>query len=131
MSMTTDEVSKAVDYKLYPEIQYSGRNAHDVFKRMWPDGEVKRLPLEPSLKVAYHSPTGFSWGYLGSGPSQLALALLLDATSVPETALAHYQEFKQAFIGGWPLDGEWVMFRSDILNWLRLRHAENIKIEKN
>ena len=30
-----------------------------------PDGEP--LPLEPSLLVVSHSPTGFEWGYLGTG----------------------------------------------------------------
>lgn len=35
------------------------------------------LDLAGSLKVRDHSPTGFSWGYNGSGPSQFALALLL------------------------------------------------------
>jgi hypothetical protein len=35
-------------------------------------------PLDPRLDVMSHSPTGFEWGYLGSGPSQLALAILLD-----------------------------------------------------
>ena len=129
MVETMGKVSKAEDNKLYPEIEYSGRDGHDVFKRLWPDGEREELPLEPSLKLANHSPTGFSWGYYGSGPAQLALALLLDATSVPETALACYQEFKQAIVAGWP--SEWVIFRSSIINWLRLRHGENIKIGKN
>ena len=32
-----------------------------------------QLPLR--LDLANHSPTGFSWGYGGSGPAQLALAL--------------------------------------------------------
>jgi hypothetical protein len=35
-------------------------------------------PLDLRLDVVNHSPTGFEWGYLGSGPSQLALAILLD-----------------------------------------------------
>lgn len=36
------------------------------------DGE----PLPPRNDLVDHSPDGFSWGYAGSGPSQLALALL-------------------------------------------------------
>lgn len=129
MVMAIGKVSKAEDKKLYPEIEYYGVNGHDVFKRVWPEGSSERLPLKPSLKLANHSPTGFSWGYWGSGPAQLALALLLDATSVPETALAYYQEFKQAIVAGW--GAKWVIFRSDIINWLRLKHGENIKIGKN
>ena len=48
---------------------------HAVVRR--PDGT--ELSLERSRKLRHHSPTGFSWGYHGGGPAQLALALLLDA----------------------------------------------------
>lgn len=34
--------------------------------------------LAPLPQIVYHSPTGFEWGYPGSGPSDLALALLVD-----------------------------------------------------
>lgn len=131
MVMTKERTTQADDAKIYPETQYYGKNGHDVYKRLWPDGDPERLPLEPSLKLANHSPTGFSWGFSGSGPAQLALALLLDATSIPETALAYYQEFKQAIVAGWDFNGEWMIFRYDILNWLRLRQARNIKLGKN
>lgn len=45
-------------------------------------------PLAParSLAVRNHSPDGFSWGYAGSGPAQLALAILLRATDDQATA---------------------------------------------
>ena len=36
------------------------------------------LSPQRSLQVQSHSPDGFSWGYGGSGPHQLALALLLE-----------------------------------------------------
>lgn len=52
-----------------------------------------RLNPSESLAVARHSPTGFGWGYGGSGAAQLALAILLRATD-RETAMAHYQAFK-------------------------------------
>ena len=35
-------------------------------------------PLELCLDLFNHSPTGFEWGYRGSGPAQLALAILAD-----------------------------------------------------
>lgn len=53
----------------------------------------KLLDLEKSLKVRNHSPTGFAWGYPGSGPAQLALAILLEFMA-PDNALKAYQEFK-------------------------------------
>lgn len=35
-------------------------------------------PLRHRLDLANHSPDGLSWGYAGSGPAQLALALCAD-----------------------------------------------------
>ncbi len=50
------------------------------------------LPYE-SQRVVNHSPDGFNWGYGGSGPAQLALAILLLKYPKRE-ALLRYQEFK-------------------------------------
>jgi len=44
-------------------------------RRVWLDGE--ELDPAPSQAVMNHSPDGFNWGYGGSGPSQLALAVIL------------------------------------------------------
>ena len=57
------------------------------------DGE----PISPRLDLWNHSPTGFEFGYLGSGPAQLALAILADCCD-DETALAFHQGFKGAVI---------------------------------
>jgi len=65
------------------------------------------------LKLWNHSPTGFAWGYAGSGPAQTALALLLDYTGNRDLALAHYQDFKFAVIAGLP--EEWEMTGDQIL----------------
>jgi hypothetical protein len=54
--------------------------------------------LPSHIELRNHSPTGFNWGYGGSGPAQLALALLMDATGDPELALRHYQDFKFEFV---------------------------------
>lgn len=53
----------------------------------------KKLILSKSLKLVNHSPDGFNWGYSGSGPAQLALAVLLEVF-VKEKAIANYQRFK-------------------------------------
>lgn len=58
-------------------------------------------PLPLRLDLRNHSPTGFAWGYAGSGPAQLALALLADALGDDELALQHYQEFKRRVVAGW------------------------------
>jgi hypothetical protein len=59
-------------------------------------------PLPLCLNIRNHSPTGFAWGYNGSGPAQLALALLVDALGDVDLALRHYQEFKCAVVASWP-----------------------------
>lgn len=63
---------------------------------VWVNGN--KLDIEKSLKVQDHSPTGFEWGYWGSGPSQLALAICMEFMPVEE-ALNRYQKFKQEVIG--------------------------------
>ena len=79
-----------------------------------PDGSP--LPLDPSLALWRHSPTGFQWGYLGSGPAQLALALLLDATGEPATAVELYQRFKAEVVSGWTGKG-WALDHADVVAW--------------
>lgn len=50
--------------------------------------------LDPRFDLRNHSPDGFNWGYSGSGPAQLALALLADALGDDERAQDIYQDFK-------------------------------------
>ncbi len=59
------------------------------------------LRPERSQKVYNHSPDGFNWGYGGSGPAQLALAILLKFTD-KDTALRLHQEFKWDVIAKLP-----------------------------
>jgi hypothetical protein len=63
---------------------------------------VNGEPLDPRLDLHNHSPTGFDWGYNGSGPAQLALAILADHLNDDQQALNLYQRFKWAVIAGLP-----------------------------
>lgn len=63
----------------------------------------ERLDPSDSLKVRNHSPDGFNWGYGGSGPSQLSLAVLLK-TLDRDKAVENYQRFKSLIISGLPKD---------------------------
>ena len=77
----------------------------------------ERLTPERSLALVNHSPSGFEWGYGGSGPAQLALALLLDYTGDEAFALDHYQAFKTEVVS--QLDcagsaGRWRLTASEI-----------------
>jgi hypothetical protein len=58
----------------------------------------EKLSPEESQKIRNHSPDGFSWGYGGSGPAQLALAIVLKIKGSPEG----YQNFKWNVIAPLP-----------------------------
>lgn len=53
---------------------YEGFREPDRSVLVLVDGE----PLNPRFDLANHSPNGFEYGYSGSGPAQLALAILAD-----------------------------------------------------
>lgn len=55
--------------------------------------------LNPRFDLANHSPTGFAWGYGGSGPAQLALAICADLLEDDERAMRVYQSVKFSVIG--------------------------------
>ncbi|MCA9071157.1 MAG: hypothetical protein KDA84_19650 [Planctomycetaceae bacterium] len=65
------------------------------------DEQSVRL-LNPRLDLWNHSPTGFEWGYGGSGPAQLALAILADFLNDEEAAVSLHQKFKFQVIAGLP-----------------------------
>jgi hypothetical protein len=58
----------------------------------------KWLDPRPSQKCRNHSPDGFNWGYGGSGPAQLALAIMLKLTGKADG----YQDFKWSVIAPLP-----------------------------
>jgi len=99
-----------------PQSLYMARADRRVFvlyTSLWPTHSTAALstskPQELSLRLDLmnHSPTGFSWGYGGSGPAQLALALCADVLKDDRRALDIYQDFKRLFVA--LLDGhsEW------------------------
>lgn len=80
-----------------------------------------QVPLPLRLDLRSHSPAGFAWGYGGSGPAQLALALLAHALPwhphiTPPPVM--YQRYKVEVIG-WINVDDWIILRSDIVRWLR------------
>jgi hypothetical protein len=63
--------------------------------------DERELSPERSQAVVNHSPSGFAWGYGGSGPAQLALALLSEITT-KELAVLWYQDVKWHIIAQLP-----------------------------
>ena len=118
--------------KTHPETRYWGKRisrpgALPVYKQLLPDGEPTELSPSASQKLRTHSPDGFEWGYSGSGPAQLALALLLDVTGNPDLAQAYYQDFKFHWVASW--GQEWEITSWEILEWLG--KCRSLELEKN
>lgn len=78
----------------------------------------KRFSAKRSQRVWNHSPTGFEWGFGGSGPAQLALALLLDFTRNESLAVDYHQQFKWEVVARMPESG-WCISAGEIEEWLR------------
>jgi hypothetical protein len=68
-------------------------------------------------RIVRHSPTGFNWGYGGSGPADLALNIL-SVFIGQEAAESLYQAFKWEFIAPMPYQGGTIP-RETILNWVK------------
>jgi hypothetical protein len=92
--------------------------------------------LDLRLDLANHSPTGFAWGYGGSGPTQLALAILADALDDAPRALSLYRELKGSLTARLPQDQPWRMTRADVLQHVAeleasdprlVQHAEQLR----
>ena len=59
---------------------------------------VNGRQLDWRRDLYYHSPSGFEFGYRGSAPAQLALAILADHFGAGVPALAAHQDFKSDVI---------------------------------
>lgn len=94
---------------------YRGLRAHGQAAVVIQDGTGSAMPLPHFVR---HSPNGFEWGYGGSGPADLALAILADATGDLRYALANHQQFKWEMVA--PMaPGGWVLHRQEVQDWVQ------------
>lgn len=88
-------------------------------KRLGPIKELSPVSVTvdgKSLKHRIrHSPTGFEWGYSGSGPADLALSILWDYLG-HEPTRADYLCFQDQFVAGW--GNVWRITGDAIRAWL-------------
>ena len=84
--------------------------------------------LDPRFDLRNHSPTGFEWGYGGSGPAQLALAILVDHLSNDDVAQNLYQAFKFRVIGALKSDS-WTLSSDEIDKALQEIKDEKLSAE--
>lgn len=96
---------------------YSGAGSATQ-RAVWMDQGKGIEPFEPapSQAVALISREGFNWGFLGSGPHQLAIALLLDVTHDQEIARTFAMRFKYAYVATW--GWKWQITEQEIKEWL-------------
>ena len=73
-------------------------------------------PLPLRLDLIRHS-TAVNWGYGGSGPAQLALAILCWEFGSEEFALRYYQRFKWDVISKIPMDQDLKIRSEEIRGW--------------
>lgn len=90
-------------------------------------GEPDRVTVEdpagsrPLPHIVRHSPDGFAWGYSGSGPEDLALSLLADATGDIGLATALHHDFAHDVIAGLARSEGWTLTAERVTGWARTR----------
>ena len=108
-----------------PRIAFMGRRyAEPVGATAWMtvNGEFRELPMRQDLRN--HSPDGPEWGYPGSGPAQLALAICAQLVG-EETALAVYQDIKRELIALIPRNcGQWTLTERQVGDAIELAIAQ-------
>ncbi|WPX08199.1 DUF6166 domain-containing protein [Anaerocellum danielii] len=115
----------------YAKVQ---KNEQEPFIPFNGDIICRRTEHGPEVNIPHryvkHSPTGFEWGYAGSGPADLALnalAMYIGREKAEKNGL--YQEFKHEFIETMPYEGG-VIKREQVLAWLR-KKGYNLTAETN
>ena len=116
------EAANEADDRVYRGLRDGEGNCH---VRVMAAGAVVGRPLPPRLDLANKSPSGFEWGYGGSGPAQLALALCADALDDGEAALRVFQRFKFRVVGRLPRDEPWTLTAAGVR-----RHCRESAVEE-
>lgn len=96
---------------------HDGDNGGNVLVLDPDAAELNARDLELRLDLFNHSPTGFAWGYLGSGPAQLALAILADCFD-DKIALDYHHPFKDQVIQH-KTGGTWSISEEYVRGWLK------------
>lgn len=111
-----------------------------IVLRRDPDGVV--VTNVPQI-VIWHSPTGFEWGYEGSGPADLAANIVevllnrlgyrgrrdkaFNGTDCWDLTGRLHQDFKREFIAGVPRKEGGTIDYQAALSWVERRMAECIR----
>lgn len=74
-------------------------------------------PVSERWDLWNHSPDGFEWGYGGSGPAQLALAILAHIAGDDEQAVRLHQAYKFDVVASLPKEG-WYLTVASVREWI-------------
>lgn len=101
-------------------VTYSGKRVDggaggQIVLRHDPLENILMLSPEPSRELWNHSQE-FNWGYGGSGPAQLALALLFDVTGDRDLSVQLHQRYKWEQVAAW--GDEWQTTSQEIRAWV-------------
>ena len=95
----------------------------------------KKKRVRALRHIPFHSPAGFEWGFQGSGPADLALAILVDyfrerpphtgwlagekfsRWTVNSRAFTHHQDFKREILA--QFGDEWELSGLQLDTWLK------------
>ena len=106
-----------------PAVRYQGERVNGKCTVVAHEAHERRS-IRKRTDLHNHS-RGFEWGYCGSGPAQLSLALLADALEDDELALEHYQQFKTDIVAHFE-PAAWTITFDEIVEWLRRLDADAI-----
>lgn len=90
--------------------------------RVEPEGRTLDTGIDDPDQPS-HSPDGFQVGYTGSGPAQLAFALLYDVTDDLDRTYDLYRRFKNDVVAD--LDDDWALSEEFIEDWVEAEQREN------
>lgn len=93
--------------------------------KVWCVDGKKRQELPLRLDLANHSPDGFEWSYAGSGPAQLALALLAHVLGDDALAVSLHQAFKSKVVVRLPQEG-WQLTPGEIRAMVQVLCLEDV-----
>lgn len=103
---------------------YVGARTDDLPQVFYKLANRAPMFLPARLDLSNHSPDGFNWGYSGSGPAQLALAILAHCTGDDDLACELHQDFKREFVA--KFEDAWTINASAVRAWVQSKGWSNV-----
>ena len=116
-----DAEAKTLHDKMFSGLYVAERGSDNIVRLFceMPNNHPRfEVPIKESQDLVNHSES-FEYGYAGSGPAQLGLAILFRITKSKDLALRHYQDFKSEILAETPRHVKQMCFVGlDVVNWI-------------